>query len=89
VTLTSVHFDFLSKNVRNRQVLEMVAGLSDLGGPLILMGDFNSQWEDDTSHVQMLVDELGLRRVQGYAGGRRGMAAALTYSGFRLQAATD
>lgn len=61
VTLVSVHFDFLRKSVRDRQVNEMVSHLSGIDGPLILMGDLNSQWGQETSHVRILADGLRLR----------------------------
>jgi endonuclease/exonuclease/phosphatase family metal-dependent hydrolase len=56
-----VHFDFLRASVRDQQVNEMVARLSDIDGPLILMGDLNSQWEHDAANVRVLADELNLR----------------------------
>lgn len=61
ITIVSVHFDFLRASVRDQQVNELVARLSDIDGPLVLMGDLNSQWEHDSSHVRVLVDELDLR----------------------------
>jgi endonuclease/exonuclease/phosphatase family metal-dependent hydrolase len=61
ITLVSVHFDFLRSGVRDQQVQEMVSHLSKIDGPLVLMGDLNSQWDGNTSHVRMLTDELNLR----------------------------
>ena len=61
ITLASVHFDFLSRKVRENQVMEMVSGLSQLDGPLIVLGDLNSEWLDDTSHVRLLAEKLNLR----------------------------
>ena len=61
LTAVSVHFDFLRARVRDRQADEMVAGLSNIDGPLILMGDINSQWESDNSTVRRLADALKLR----------------------------
>jgi endonuclease/exonuclease/phosphatase family metal-dependent hydrolase len=69
ITLVSVHLDFLRASVRDQQVREMVAGLSDIGGPLILMGDFNSQWGDGKSPVHRLADELNLRAFDPGLGG--------------------
>lgn len=60
VTIASVHLDFLRAKVRDSQVYDMVSELSSIGGPLVLMGDLNSGWDDDTSHVRMLADELNL-----------------------------
>lgn len=61
LTAVSVHFDFLRERVRDRQADEMVAGLSNIDGPLILMGDINSQWGGDNSTVRRLADALKLR----------------------------
>ena len=61
ITIVSVHLDFLRASVRDQQVNELVARLSSVDGPLVLMGDLNSQWEHDSSHVRVLVDELDLR----------------------------
>ena len=61
VTLVSVHFDFLRKKVRDRQVSETVAQLVDIDGPLVLMGDLNSHWDQKSSHVRSLVDALDLQ----------------------------
>jgi endonuclease/exonuclease/phosphatase family metal-dependent hydrolase len=47
----------------------MVAGLSNIGGPLILMGDFNSQWGGGKSPVRRLADELNLRAFDPGLGG--------------------
>ena len=61
VTLVSVHFDFLRARVRDRQVSEMVAHLANIGGPLVLMGDLNSHWEQKSSHVRSLAEALDLQ----------------------------
>ncbi len=61
VTLVSVHFDFLSSKARDSQVAEVVAVLSELDGPLIVLGDLNSEWDSRRSHVQQLASGLGLK----------------------------
>ena len=61
ITFVSVHLDFLRASVRDRQVNEMVARLSDIDGPLVLMGDLNSQWVQEESPVRKLAGELNLR----------------------------
>jgi endonuclease/exonuclease/phosphatase family metal-dependent hydrolase len=60
ITFVSVHFDFLRASVRDRQVNELVEHLAQIDGPLVLMGDLNSQWSDDVSHVRILAEELSL-----------------------------
>ncbi len=64
LTLASVHFDFLSRNTRDSQVSEMVAGLSQTDGALIVLGDLNSEWQDGESHVQRLASELNLQAFE-------------------------
>lgn len=61
ITVASVHFDFLSRKTRDSQVTEMVTGLSQIGGSLVVLGDINSEWRADDSHVQRLAKELNLR----------------------------
>ena len=60
ITLATVHFDFLSRKTRDSQVTEMVSGLLQIGGPLIVLGDINSEWHADESHVRKLADDLNL-----------------------------
>ncbi len=60
VTVVSVHLDYSRKKVRDAQIDEMVDALSGLDSELIVMGDFNSRWTDDPSHVKELAERLGL-----------------------------
>ncbi|UCH46558.1 MAG: endonuclease/exonuclease/phosphatase family protein [Betaproteobacteria bacterium] len=60
ITVVSVHFDFLRARVRDQQVNELVEHLARVEGSLVLMGDLNSQWGDDKSHVRTLADKLEL-----------------------------
>lgn len=57
--LVSVHLDFFSKRVRKRQVKKMVEILASRNKPLIIMGDFNDEWQDGTA-PQVLSKALGL-----------------------------
>jgi endonuclease/exonuclease/phosphatase family metal-dependent hydrolase len=60
VTVVSVHFDFLRASVRDQQVSELVSRLTEVDGPIVLMGDLNSEWGQGQSHVRALADELNL-----------------------------
>ena len=60
VTLVSVHLDYSRKKVRDSQIEEMIAALSDSKSELIIMGDLNSRWSDKRSHVKDLAKGLGL-----------------------------
>ena len=61
VDVVSVHLDFSRASVRRKQALEMVRLLSEREVPLVVMGDFNSQWSDRDSALRILADGLGLR----------------------------
>lgn len=64
ITVASVHFDFLRHRTRDGQVSEMVTGLSRIDGPLIVLGDLNSEWHTEDSHVQRLARELDLHAFE-------------------------
>ena len=44
VDVISVHLDFSRKSARMQQLDELIAVLKTRKGPLIIMGDFNSEW---------------------------------------------
>ncbi len=60
LTVVSVHLDFLRDKTRDAQIADMVARLGDVDGPLIILGDLNSEWNEKDSHVQQLATKLGL-----------------------------
>lgn len=60
VTVISLHLDFSRKKVRDAQIGEVVSYLSETATPLIIMGDLNSQWPSDRSHVRQLAEQFGL-----------------------------
>ena len=60
VTVASVHLDFARKSVRLEQVERLAEELADRPRPLIVMGDFNCDW-DDESTLPELAEQLGLR----------------------------
>ncbi len=59
IDIVSVHLDFASKSVRNKQALELIEILGDRKRPMIIMGDFNDEWEKDSS-VQHISRALAL-----------------------------
>jgi len=61
LTVASVHFDFLRKGSRDQQLDQLIEGLRQAPGPLIILGDFNSSWDQQESHVRRLREELDLR----------------------------
>jgi endonuclease/exonuclease/phosphatase family metal-dependent hydrolase len=58
--LVSVHLDFSRRAVRRSQIDEMERVLSGLNGPLVVMGDFNSDWSREDSSVRLLAQRLDL-----------------------------
>lgn len=61
LTVVSVHLDFLRKKVRDAQIDSMIRALAEIRNPLIIAGDMNSEWSDENSPVQMLVQGLELK----------------------------
>jgi endonuclease/exonuclease/phosphatase family metal-dependent hydrolase len=67
VDIVSVHLDFSRASVRKRQIAEMAAVLSDRTGPVIVLGDFNSDWSGDDSVVTELAHRCGMQVYQPMA----------------------
>ena len=81
VTVVSVHLDFLRDSVRDSQIDELSNELAKVDGPLIVMGDLNSEWDDPASQVQRLAVELDL---QAYVPFNEGMGTYRNTGGKRL-----
>ena len=60
VTLVSVHLDFSRESVRDAQIGELVAHLENLDTPVVILGDFNSDWSNEGSPVRQLARALNL-----------------------------
>ena len=96
VDLVSIHLDFLRKSVRRKQVEEVIRGLSGRNNPLVIMGDFNSEWTGEASPVRHLADSLVLHAYRPRAAdldtfGNRGrrldwilISADLEFATFRV-----
>ena len=69
VRFASVHLDFSRRSVRRAQADEMVAVLGAEEGPLVLMGDFNTDWQTPGSTLKDLADRLGLSVYEPHAEG--------------------
>jgi endonuclease/exonuclease/phosphatase family metal-dependent hydrolase len=69
VKFISVHLDFSRQSVRTSQVDEMVRVLSGLEGPLVVMGDFNTDWQSEESSLKHLAERLGLSAFDPHAKG--------------------
>jgi endonuclease/exonuclease/phosphatase family metal-dependent hydrolase len=61
VDIMSVHLDFSRKKVRENQIEEMAQVLGERENPIIVLGDFNSEWFSEASVVQALAEKSGLQ----------------------------
>lgn len=73
VDVVSVHLDFSRSKVQKKQVNEMITSLSARTNPLIVMGDFNSEWSSGKasapSALELLAQSLGLSAYRPQAKG--------------------
>ena len=60
VDVVSVHLAFSSEAARRKQAAELIAVLRERNRPVIIMGDLNSDWQDENSSVRYLSEALGL-----------------------------
>ncbi len=59
VDIVSVHLDFASQATRKKQAMELIATLRDRKRPVVIMGDFNTEWQKNST-VQYISQELAL-----------------------------
>ena len=69
VNFVSVHLDFSRRSVRRSQIEEMVAVLSEIEGPMVMMGDFNTDWLTTDSSLKYLAEQMNLSVFQPHAEG--------------------
>ena len=68
IDVVSVHLEPLRQAIRQRQAVELVAALADRDRPLILMGDFNTEWDDDDGVLRTIAGGLALNAYVPEAG---------------------
>ncbi|MEN8204482.1 MAG: endonuclease/exonuclease/phosphatase family protein [Pseudomonadota bacterium] len=61
VDVVSLHLDFSSGNTRRQQALELIGLMQERNRPMIVMGDFNADWSDKSTTVQLIADALALK----------------------------
>lgn len=61
VDVVSVHLDFLTPNVRRRQIRSMIEVLATRRRPLVVLGDLNCCWRFEPKSMQLITRKLGLR----------------------------
>ena len=59
--VVSVHLDFSRKQVRENQIREITQVLEGRDNPLIILGDFNSDWLADELVIRALADDNELK----------------------------
>jgi endonuclease/exonuclease/phosphatase family metal-dependent hydrolase len=64
VDVVSVHLDPVNPSLRHNQAVELIATLRARGFPVILMGDFNTDWQDEGSVLHMTAETLRLKAYQ-------------------------
>ena len=64
VSVLSVHLDFSRKKVREAQIEEMRAMLPDIEPPVIILGDFNTDWNSKDSSLKTIVANGDLKIYQ-------------------------
>ena len=64
VMIVSVHLDFARASVRGEQVQRLVAQLRKFEGPIVVMGDFNCEWQGRETSLRTLAGDLGLHAYQ-------------------------
>lgn len=67
VDVVSVHLDFSRNSVRQQQIAEMTQILADRKNPMIIFGDFNSDWFNDASVVHELARRCRLHVYKPWA----------------------
>jgi endonuclease/exonuclease/phosphatase family metal-dependent hydrolase len=69
IKFISVHLDFSRRSVRRSQIDEMVGILSKIERPMVLMGDFNTDWQTQDSSLKNLAGRLDLTVFEPHADG--------------------
>lgn len=69
INFVSVHLDFSRRSVRRAQIDEISRELGKLDGALVLMGDFNTDWNTRDSSLRYLAENVGLQVFEPHAEG--------------------
>jgi endonuclease/exonuclease/phosphatase family metal-dependent hydrolase len=64
VDVVSVHLDPFNPSLRRKQAAELIDTVRARGLPVILMGDFNTDWQEQGSVLRMIVETLRLKAYQ-------------------------
>jgi len=64
VDVVSVHLDPFNPSLRRKQAVELIDTLRIRGLPVILMGDFNTDWQEQGSVLRVIAETLRLKAYQ-------------------------
>ncbi len=64
IDVVSVHLDSMNESNRRRQARKLIETLRTRNRPIILMGDLNSEWQQQDSSVEFIATELGLKTYE-------------------------
>ena len=67
IDIVSVHLDFSRQSVREEQIAEIAEALSKRNNPMIILGDFNSEWFSEESVVQELAEKAQMKVYEPHA----------------------
>lgn len=83
VDVVSVHLDFLRSSVQREQVQMIADKVKHRKRPVIIMGDFNCDWDGADSPLRLLCEQLNLKAFRPQE--TEGMESyVLAVTGFRL-----
>jgi endonuclease/exonuclease/phosphatase family metal-dependent hydrolase len=60
VDVVSLHLDFSSEKTRRQQALELIGLMRERNRPMVVMGDFNADWNGEDTTVRLIASELAL-----------------------------
>jgi endonuclease/exonuclease/phosphatase family metal-dependent hydrolase len=61
IDIVSVHLDYSRSSVRDGQIAELTEILKLRKNPMIILGDFNSEWLAEDSVIKRLAEDAGMR----------------------------
>ncbi len=64
IDVVSVHLDFMSNSIRKKQSDELITVLRSRNNRIIVMGDLNTEWDQDNSAARYLAESLNLSAYQ-------------------------
>jgi len=67
IDIVSVHLDYSRKSVKQEQIVQLSESIAGRNNPLVVLGDFNSDWFEDKSIVAEFARRSGLHAYRPQA----------------------